>query len=71
MVYDEDGFPSVNGEAMLTAETSRERDERYVLRLSSDRFFEGCVFNGYIVGRDQPVYEDSTAELLEFLDENL
>lgn len=71
MVYDEDGFPSVNGAPMLTAETSRDRNDRYALRLTSDSFFEGCVFNGYIVGRDQPVYEDSTAELLEFLDENL
>lgn len=41
------------------------------LRLTSDRFFEGCVFNGYIVGRDQPVYEDSTEELMEFLDAKL
>jgi dienelactone hydrolase len=71
MSYDAAGFPSVKGEPMLTAETSRNRDERYALRLTSDRFFEGCVFNGYIVGRDQPVYEDSTRELLAFLDETL
>ena len=71
MSYDAAGFPSVNGEPMLTAETSRNRDERYALRLTSDRFFEGCVFNGYIVGRDQPVYEDSNHELIKFLDEKL
>lgn len=71
MSYDAAGFPSVKGEPMLTAETSRNRDERYALRLTSDRFFEGCVFNGYIVGRDQPVYEDSNNELIEFLDEKL
>lgn len=71
MNYDENGFPSVGGEPMLNAETSTDRDERYVLRLTSDRFFDGCVFNGYIVGRDQPVYEDSNAELIEFLDEKL
>lgn len=68
MSYDENGYPSVNGAAMLTAQTPTTRDERYALRLSSDRFFEGCVFNGYIVGRDQPVYEDSNAELIAFLD---
>lgn len=71
MKYDSDGFPSVNGAAMLTADTSTERSERYTLRLKSDRFFEGCVFNGYIVGRDQPVYEDSNAELIEFLNAHL
>lgn len=71
MSYDENGFPSVNGTPMLTQETSTNRDDRYALRLTSDRFFTGCVFNGYIVGRDQPVYEDSTEELLEFLRERL
>lgn len=71
MVYDENGFPSVKGRPMLTSDTPTDRDARYALRLTSDRFFEGCVFNGYIVGRDQPVYEDSNAELIEFLDETL
>lgn len=67
MVYDEQGFPSVRGEPMLTPETSKDRDARYALRLTSDRFFEGCVFKGYIVGRDQPVYDDSNEDLIEFL----
>jgi hypothetical protein len=71
MVYDKAGFPSVNGEPMLTAETSSDRNDRYALRLTSDRFLKGCVFNGYIVGRDQPVYEDSNAELIEFLNDKL
>lgn len=71
MVYDARGFPSVNDVPMLTAETPTDRDARFALRLTSDRFFEGCVFNGYIVGRDQPVYEDSNAELMEFLQDHL
>lgn len=71
MTYDENGFPSVHGERMLTAETPTDRAERYALRLQSDRFFAGCVFNGYIVGRDQVVYEDSNRELIEFLNANL
>jgi hypothetical protein len=35
--------------------------------MRSDRFLDGCVESGYIVGRDQPVYEDSNRELLRFL----
>ena len=55
----------------MVASDSRSREARYKLRLQSDRFFEGCVENGYIVRRDQPVYEDSNAELIRFLNDKL
>lgn len=71
MVYDERGFPSVDGRAMISASDPLDRDARYTLRMSSGRFFEGCVKTGYIVGRDQPVYDDSSGELFRFLDEKL
>lgn len=71
MVHDENGFPSVDGAPMRTAETSTDRDARCALRPTGDRFFEGGVFNGCIVGRDQPVYEDTNRELIRFLDGTL
>jgi dienelactone hydrolase len=71
MLYDDKGFASVKGKQMITARDPLDRDSRYALRMGSDRFFEGCVKNGYFVGRDQPVYEDSNRELLRFLDEKL
>lgn len=71
MVYDDQGFASVQGRPMITSSDPLDRDARYALRMRSDRFFDGCVKNGYIVGRDQPVYEHSNRELLEFLDRTL
>jgi len=68
MVYDQKGFPYVKGAPMITPADSLDRSARYALRMASDRFFEGCVKNGYIVGRDQPIYDASNRELFEFLD---
>jgi dienelactone hydrolase len=71
MVYDDQGIASVKGQPMISAADPLDRDGRYALRMRSDRFFEGCVKTGYIVGRDQPVYEHSNRALLEFLGRTL
>jgi dienelactone hydrolase len=71
MVFDDRGYPSVDGVAMITPSDPTDRAERFAMRLRSGSFFGDCVKRGYIVGRDQPVYEDSTKELIRFLDEKL
>jgi dienelactone hydrolase len=71
LVYDARGYPMVKGTAMISPADSIERADRFNLRMRSGRFLEGCVKTGYIVGRDQPVYEDSTREMLRFLQRTL
>lgn len=66
-VFDELGLPSVNGQAMIPPGTGFVRAARHALRWNSGRFFEGCVKVGYIVGRDEPVKQQSDEQLLRFL----
>jgi len=62
------GLPSVAGKPMITANTPRDRESRFRLRMQSSPFFEGCLHYGYIVGRDEPVKQESDRQLLMFLD---
>lgn len=71
MIYDKAGLPSVHGTAMIQPGTALDRQTRYQLRMNSGRFFEGCLHRGYIIGRDQTVYEDANKRLLQFLRKNL
>lgn len=71
MIFDEQGFPFVNGVALIDKNASTDRDYRYKLRMNSGQFFEGCVKVGYIVGRDEAVHQDTLDEMFEFLSKNL
>jgi len=66
--YDAAGLPSVAGKQMIAADTPRDRESRFHLRMRSSPFFEGCLHYGYIVGRDEPVKQESDRQLLIFLD---
>jgi len=66
--YDAAGLPSVSGKQMIAADTPHDRESRFQLRLRSSPFFEGCLRSGYIVGRDEPVKQESDRQLLMFLD---
>jgi len=68
VMYDAAGLPSLAGKQMITPDAPRERESRFRLRMSSSAFFEGCLFYGYIVGRDEPVKQESDRQLLLFLD---
>jgi len=68
IVYDAAGLPSMRGKQMIAANTPRDRESRFRLRLTSSPYFEGCLHYGYIVGRDEPVKQESDRQLLLFLD---
>ncbi len=67
MVFDAQGLPTVNGRQMIAPATDTQRVARHVLRWGSGDFFRGCFKVGYIVGRDDPVKEQSDAQMLRFL----
>lgn len=71
MDYDEHGLLSVRGRQVIPANTPIDRAKRYRLRMESGDFFQGCLVKGYIVGRDEAVYQASNAELLRFLEVEL
>lgn len=67
MVFDAQGLPSVNGRQMIVPATDPQRVARHALRWGSGDFFRGCLKVGYIVGRDDPVKEQSDVQMLHFL----
>jgi hypothetical protein len=71
MDYDERGLPSVRGQQLIPADAPIDRASRYRLRMASGRFFEGCLDEGYIVGRDEATHQAANAALMRFLDEKL
>ena len=67
MIYDKDGFATVNGQAVIAPNAPPDRTQRSALRAGSGQAFKGCVFVGYIVGRDEAVKTESDKQFLAFL----
>lgn len=67
IAYDKDGFPSVNGQAVIARDAPLDRLQRSALRASSGHLFKGCVFVGYIVGHDEAVTTQANEQFLAFL----
>ncbi|MCY1259407.1 Dienelactone hydrolase family protein [compost metagenome] len=69
VVYDEGGMPTIAGRTMIPASTPLDRASRFQLRITSGQYYVGCLHKGYIVGRDEPVKQESDRQLIGFLDQ--
>ena len=65
--YDAQGFSWLNGERIANVATDAGRGERIAARLTSGGKYDGCLYYGYTVGRDEVATQRGYAELLRFL----
>ena len=65
--YDENGHSSVNGQAVVDVPIETSRIDRILIRVSSGDQMQGCIKNGYVIGRDDETKAKSDALLISFL----
>ncbi|HQR03365.1 MAG: dienelactone hydrolase family protein [Proteobacteria bacterium] len=65
--YDDAGFPSVGGKAVIPVGADPSREQRFHLRMNMGDVMGACVKIGYIVGRDDATRVQSDYQMLQFL----
>jgi dienelactone hydrolase len=68
IVYDADGYSSMNGVPIVDAPPGTSREERIATRMASGGSMGDCVKSGYVIGRDDATLTRSNAALLAFLE---
>jgi dienelactone hydrolase len=67
VAYDESGRSSLNGSPVTDLPATATRRERILARATSGDRMQGCVENGYVIGRDEAMLARSDAHLFGFL----
>jgi dienelactone hydrolase len=67
VVYDERGFPFLDGERITRVAPGASRFERIAARLTSGGAYRDCVKYGYLVGRDEAASRKAREILIGFL----